>query len=270
MSEPHKAGDGSRSPEPRMPVSLLVAIGAMVVVTVFVVVALFLGDVAARGARITVTIVYFAVFVGTTIGALAVGTRRRSFPVPLALGAAVYVMAYGSVLVWVDAHATAAGNAGYAVGVLVPLWLLVIVPVLVAWAGAALSQGDRALEGVATAGAVILGLEAILTMLPLLLDRSFGLAVGALYWRIVTAAWVVAAMLVAVFALLLWWDRSRRRPTAASLPWPVAEDGVTPLPVSGNGRPAFEVLVPFDGRRGPVREGDPEAWAAVERARVQR
>lgn len=306
-----------REAEPlrQIPLSLWTAIGALAVITILVLVAVFTGNIQTYGSQIFVTIVYFAAFIGTLIGAFAIATRSPSFPLPLAILSGVFVIAYGLVLIWVDFVSTqqygyshlrgdewsALSNPWTAFWLLVPLWVVIMVPVVIAWAGVSLSGHNVVLRLLSIAAASLFAVVAVLWFLPVVISRSFGYGMTDFYDRTVAAAWIVAIALAAVYALLLWFFRREERvalrresPTvgrqdgrdiegvlpypaesagspqnqAELTPWPFYEDGVTPLPVGVDGLPVFSVLQTFDGRPYPVQVGDSEAVAAIERGRI--
>ncbi len=282
----------------RLPLPLILAIVALALVTVFVIIAVFTGNMNTYGGEVVVTVVYFAVFVLTLIGALAIESRARAFPLLLAVLADSLFMAYGVLLTWVnyvdsacaelyndycfDAYTYGLSNAWTAFWILIPVWVVFILPVLAAWVGAKLSGESLPLHAIWWVASVLLGVLAVMSWLPLLLERSFGFAVLDLYWRITAAIWIMTIAVIAVYALLYWFYRKQLRAARAQVsaepgpavsaggltPWPFAEDGLTPLPAGAEGVPRFDVLATFDGRPGPVQPGDPEALAAIERGRV--
>lgn len=293
----------------RLPLTLLIAIGALAVVTLGVLVAVLFGSLTTYGGEIFVTIIYFSVFVGTLIGALAIANRAPSFPLTLALVADVFIIVFGAVLVWVDASPGYSwddysssrweSNSLAAFVLLIPLWLTVIAPVFLAWGAARLSRRNPTLAWLSLSTTSLVAALAFLSFVPTVVEESFGASTPDWYWRVVAAIWVVAIALVAVYALLFWFYRRDRasapaRParagvvapqqyppvsppaaraepvasTGAPLPWPFAEDGVTPLAAGEDGLPIFAQLRTFDGRASAVQAGDPEAAAAIERGRI--
>lgn len=306
----------------RLPPGLWIAIGALVAITLLVIVSLFLGDVPARGTKVIVTIILFGMFVGVTIGELAIADRDRGYPVAFGVVTSVYVLAWCTLLTWLepvaagDRLARGGDNAGIALLMLVPLLVVAKLPVVAVWLFLRPAGTDRTLRALTWVSAGLLGALAVVLFLPLLLGRSFRVEVGDWFGRLIVIVAMLAFLAASIDVLLTWWTgRDRRRaaraerararvagpvraagapgpvasvipaPPATSaspatgdggvpagaasapLPWPVAEDGVTPLPAGPDGRPVFSVLRPWAGRTAPVAEGDPEADAAVERAR---
>ncbi|MCD7101684.1 hypothetical protein [Pseudoclavibacter sp. 13-3] len=314
----------------KIPTNLWIAIGALVAVTLFVIISLFFGDVPAKGGKVTVTVVYFAAFIGITIGELSIADRDRFYPVPLAIVSSVYVVAFGVMLTWIEpvrqisdvypyrsSVSTAGQNAALAIGLLIPLIIAAKAPVAAARFTFKQAGENAVLKFLAFASAGLFSLLAVILFLPTLLQRSFRVDAGEWFGRVIVIVLMLAFLAISVFILLAWTfnadDRRARRlerqqslarqrqqpynsetpqqpaatqpavvpeasaapeslvsPAAEStphLPWPVFEDGFTPLPVDPYGRPAFSVLQPFAGRTEPVVEGSPEADAAIERAR---
>ncbi|KAB1660590.1 hypothetical protein F8O07_00970 [Pseudoclavibacter sp. CFCC 13796] len=335
----------------KIPTNLWIAIGALIAVTLFVIVSLFFGDVPAKGGKVTVTVVYFAAFIGITIGELSIADRDRFYPVPLAIVSSVYVVAFGVMLTWIEparqisdvysyrsSVSTAGQNAALALGLLIPLIIAAKAPVAAARFTFKQAGENAVLKFLAVASAGLFSLLAVILFLPTLLQRSFRVDAGEWFGRLIVIVLMLAFLAISVFILLSWTfnadERRTRRlerqqrlaqhrqrpygseaaqwaaesapvapvatpaaapevpvhpepaahpepavtsdpvvsPVAAEepaphLPWPVFEDGITPLPVGADGRPAFSVLQPFPGRTEPVVEGSPEADAAIERAR---
>ncbi len=251
---------GSQQPtHRRIPLSLSISIAALAIISLLVIVALFTGNMDTFGGEIVTTIVYFAVFVGTLIGALAISSRSGTFPLPLAVVADVFVMAFGMVLIWIRYMApntsleydyydsySSVSNSWMAFFILVPIWIVVFIPVLIAWAGTRLSRGVTILRGLSTATALLFCVLAVLSFVPVLAERSFGVDVTELYWRVVAAVWILAIALVAIYALLLWFYRRDTRehvvPPASAAPQ-VSHYGMGHVPSGASyGTPHAQVI----------------------------
>jgi uncharacterized membrane protein len=251
----------------RLPPGLWIAIGALVAITLLVIVSLFLGDVPARGTKVIVTIILFGMFVGVTIGELAIADRDRGYPVAFGVVTSVYVLAWCTLLTWLepvaagDRLARGGDNAGIALLMLVPLLVVAKLPVVAVWLFLRPAGTDRTLRALTWVSAGLLGALAVVLFLPLLLGRSFRVEVGDWFGRLIVIVAMLAFLAASIDVLLTWWTgRDRRRAAraapararvagpvrAAGAPGPVAS--VIPAPPATSASPATG-----DGVSRPVR-----------------
>lgn len=251
----------NQRPSSKLPVTLQIAIAALAVICVLVLIALFTGNMESHGSQVTVTVLYFAVFVGVLIGSLGLSSRAPSFPLPLAVIADILLLVYGMTLTWVSwaersGYSIYGGsrswmsNQWFAFWMLIPVLVLFAIPVFIAWGGARLSRNRQILHVLSTTLAVLMSGLAVMSAFPPLIERSFGLTTTQTYWNVTLSIWIVALALIAVYSLLLWFygreDRLALRAFAHSASmnqgagWPQAP--IAPMaPAASYGTPHAQV-----------------------------
>lgn len=281
----------TRVPRRGLPLGLQIAIGALVLITAFVVVVILAGGVRAQGARLFITILYLSVATVTLIWDLSLSRRDPDYSLAVAVIGDVVLLGAGIIMTWVSPPGSTQSPAA-ALLYLILFWPLVKLPAVALRLTVRPARGSALLRLIAVLGAALIGLLTVLLLVAAVLSVSFGVLASSLYWRIVLAVAMIAFLPYAVYVILLWWDRAQNEdrskheprpvqddagygfaPVAPApgepLPWPVLEDGVTPLPRGVDGQPEFSVLRPATPRSAGARvtKDDPEAWAAVERGR---
>ncbi|QEV99181.1 hypothetical protein F6J84_02965 [Microbacterium caowuchunii] len=227
--------------------AIWVAIGALIAAALVSVVWVLVGEQNGLVGRAFLTILLLAAFAGVTLLDTHLAPRRPAWFTLASMGSWIVALLIGAFLVWMPERAF-----GYsAVGVTRFLSFLLIVLILqlavlhVRLYSKAIDRSPSSFNrivGYATIGLVVV--LAVLLVLPLMLNEWIGF--HDIYWRIVVAITILAAVGTALLPLVnALFAPKRPRPAAPSpapsapplQAWPTYADGVTPLPMMPDGSP---------------------------------
>lgn len=218
--------------------AIWVAIGALIAAAFVSVVWVLVGPQNGLVGRAFLTILLLAAFAGVAILDAHLASGRPAWFALVSMGSWVAALLIGAFLIWMPERSF------FGVGTVRFLSFLLIVLVLqlaVLHVRLFTRAIDRStLTFTRVVGYVTIALVAILTVLvvmPLMLNEW--VRYHDLYWRVVVAVTILAAVGTALVPLVnVLFAPRRPRPQAAAVPaWPTYVDGVTPLPVLPDGSP---------------------------------
>ncbi|NYE19228.1 hypothetical protein [Microbacterium immunditiarum] len=268
-SEPHEATDTTRNPLLRA--AIWVAIGALVAAAIVCVVWVLIGSQNGIVGRAFLTILLLAAFAGVAILDAHLAPRRPAWFALASMGSWVAALLIGAVLIWMPeryALGTFTRFFQFLVVVLILQLLLLHIRLYVKAYQRYVTAFTRVVAIITLALVVAL---AVMLILPIVLNEW--LEFPELYWRIVVAITILAAVGTALIPLVnaLFAPKKPRMPRGvqqpiagyAPAPWPTYADGVTPLPVMPDGTPdwnayytGYPTVQPY-----PTEQYAPEQYA---------
>jgi hypothetical protein len=223
--------------------AIWVAIGALIAAAVVSVVWVLIGSQNGIIGRAFLTILLLAAFSGAAILDAHLADRRPEWFTLASMGSWILALLIGAFLIWMPFPSRFGSDDLEGITRLFSFLLIVLVLQLallhIRLYMKALVNHPTTFNkavGYTTIGLVIL--LAVLLVLPLMLHEW--LEFHDIYWRIVVAVTILAALgtaLVPLVNLLFAPKRPRSVHTAAAPTWPTYVDGVTPLPVLPDGSP---------------------------------
>lgn len=242
-SAPHEATDTARNPLLRA--AIWVAIGALVAAAIVCVVWVLIGSQNGIVGRAFLTILLLAAFAGVAILDAHLAPRRPAWFALASMGSWVAALLIGAVLIWMPeryAFGTFTRFFQFLVVVLILQLLLLHIRLYVKAFQRYVTAFTRVVAIITVALVIAL---AVMLILPIVLNEW--LDFPELYWRIVVAVTILAAVGTALIPLVnaLFAPKKPRAPRGgqqpiagyAPAPWPTYADGVTPLPVMPDGSP---------------------------------
>lgn len=229
--------------------AIWVAIGALIAAAIVCVVWVFVGAQNGIIGRAFLTILLLAAFAGVAILDAHLAPRRPAWFALASMGGWIALLLIGAVMIWLPERSF--WSSGFARFV---QFLLIVLIVQLALLHLRLYL--KASQRWVTAFTRIVSIVTIVLVVALVVLLVFPLMLGEwvvftdLYWRIVVAVTILAAVGTAIVPLVnvLFAPRTPRpaapaypsAPLAAGVPapaWPTYVDGVTPLPVMPDGTP---------------------------------
>lgn len=247
MSEPQAPAtvpsSARTSPPSLIRSAIWVAIGALIAAAVVCVVWVLAAPSSGIIARAFLTILLLAGFAGAALFDAYEAPRRSPWYMLASMVGWVVVLLAGAFKIWLPLRESEFGllDNGFTrfvafVGIVlvIRLALLHLRLYLKAYA----RHVTAFTRGIAVVTVVLVVALALLLLVPMTLDQ---LDLPELYWRIVVAVAILAAVGTALVPLInaLNAPRVPRAPTPQLLPWPMYADGVTPLPAMADGTPDF-------------------------------
>ncbi|MFV0375523.1 hypothetical protein [Microbacterium sp.] len=228
--------------------ALWVAIGALIAAAIICVVWVLLGDSDGMIGKAFLTILLLAGFAGVAILEAGMAPRREAWLSLTSMTTWILTLLIGAFFIWMPDGSSMFGGFERMTRFLVIIVVLQLA-LLHAWL---FTKAHRrypiSFTSIVTyVTLALVGILAMLLVLPLMLDEWVDF--GDLYWRIVVALAILAAVgtaLVPLINALFAPKKQLPRPPGpgagayaapVSQPWPTYVDGVTPLPVLPDGTP---------------------------------
>lgn len=238
MSEPITSPSSSKL----LRAAIWVAIGALIAAAVVCVVWVLIGDADGMIGKAFLTILLLAAFAGISILEASLASRRPAWLALASMTSWVVILLLGAFLIWMPYDGFMGGfdrfSKFFFMVVIVQLALLHV------WlfTKAYLRHQTTFTSIVTYVTIALVVILVVLLVLPLMLDEYTDF--GDLYWRIVVALAILAAVGTALVPLVnaLFAPRTPK-PVAQAVPqpgpvaWPTYADGRTPLPVMPDGAP---------------------------------
>lgn len=237
----HRAAPADARNAKLLRAAIWVAVGALIAAAIVCVVWVLVGSQSGIIGRAFLTILLLAAFAGVSLLDARLAPTRRAWFALASMSTWVLSLLIGAFLIWMP-------DAGYisfrfgGIGRFMSFLLIVLVLQLallhVSLFEKAIARASHAFTrvvGYVTIGLVVL--LAVMVVLPLMLYEWVDFY--DLYWRIMVAVAILAAVGTAIVPLVSVMLSPRRRVAAppALRPWPTYADGVTPLPVLPDGAP---------------------------------
>ena len=256
---------------PLLRAALWVAIGALIAAAIVCVVWVLTGSQNGIVGRALLTILLLVAFAGVAILDAHLAPRRPSWFALASMATWVIALLIGAVLIWMPGRYAWGGFTRFIQFLLVVLILQLVLLHIRLYLKASRRYVTAFTQTVVIVTiALVVGLAALL-IVPLVIGEYVDFR--ELYWRIVVAVAILAAVGTALIPLLnALFAPKRTRPATAYgspasppelLPWPTYVDGVTPLPILPDGSPdwtAYYTGIPSPGAH--VVGGPPQPDAA--------
>lgn len=275
MSQPITSPESSKV----LRASIWVAIGALVAAAIVCVVWVLTGDTNGMIGKAFLTILLLAAFAGVSIFEANVAARRPAWLSLASIITWVVILLIGAFLIWMPAGENSYGWADrffrYVLIILVLQGALLHIRLYYP-AHLRLDKTFTTITTYVTVG--LISILAIMLVLPLVLFEQ--LEFKSLYWRVVVALAILAAVGTALVPLVnaLFAPRKPRAaaqpqayapmpqaPAAPAAAWPTYADAVTPLPVLADGSPDWNAY--YTGHAtadvAPAQEAAPETAEAA-------
>lgn len=240
---PHEATDTARNPLLRA--AIWVAIGALVAAAIVCVVWVLIGSQNGIVGRAFLTILLLAAFAGVAILDAHLAPRRPAWFALASMASWVAALLIGAVLIWMPER--------YAFGSFTRFFQFLVVVLILQLLLLHIRLYVKAFQRYVTAFTRVVAIitialvVALAALLILSIVLNEWLDFPELYWRIVVAVTILAAVGTALIPLVnaLFAPKKPRAPRGvqqpiagyAPAPWPTYADGVTPLPVMPDGTP---------------------------------
>jgi MFS family permease len=219
--------------------AIWVAIGALIAAAIVSVVWVLVGSQNGIVGRAFLTILLLAGFAGVAILDAHLADRRPVWFALASMGSWIIALLIGAFLTWMPERADSYRFEGitrvfsFLLIVLVLQLALLHIRLYVKALQRKPTTFNKAV-GYTTVGLVIL--LAVLLVLPLMLHEW--VEFHEIYWRIVVAVTILAALGTALVPLVnVLFAPKKQRPVSSAPGWPTYVDGVTPLPVLPDGSP---------------------------------
>ncbi|MFT4306206.1 MAG: hypothetical protein QM604_04870 [Microbacterium sp.] len=221
--------------------AIWVAIGALIAAALVSVVWVLIGSQNGIIARAFLTIVLLAAFAGVSILDAHLAARRPDWFVVVSMAAWVLLLLIGALLVWMPARSSSGGWEGLT-RFLSFLSIVLIVQLAVLHVRLyAKAMLRRPTVFTRTVGFITIGLVALLVLLLVLpLALQEWIRFHDIYWRVVVAVAILAAVGTALVPLVNILFAPARPQATPLLPWPTYVDGRTPLPALPDGSPDWQ------------------------------
>ncbi|WP_194396403.1 hypothetical protein [Microbacterium atlanticum] len=263
--QPERA-DASLSPLLRA--AIWVAIGALIAAAIVCVVWVLVGSQNGLIGRAFLTILLLAAFAGVAILDAHLAPRRPAWFALASMASWIVALLLGAIMIWMPERFPWLGVSRFIQFLLIVLILQLVLLHLRLYLKAFQRHDTTFTRAVVIVTVALVVALAALLIIPLAFGEWMFLA--ELYWRVVVAVAILAAVgtaLVPLVNLLFAPKRQRSRPVAAPLaappaapasatqellPWPTFIDGVTPLPMLPDGSPdwnAYHTGHPSPGAR---------------------
>jgi hypothetical protein len=237
--------------------ALWVAIGALIAAALVSVVWVLIGPQNGIIGRAFLTILLLAAFAGVAILDTNLAPRRPAWFVLVSMTSWVLALLVGAFLIWMPERRGDGESLGRFLSFLLAVLVLQLAVLHVRLFAKSIAKSRMLFSRIV--GWITIGLVAVLAlMLVLPLTFQEWLTFHEIYWRIVVATTILAAVGTALVPLMnaLFGPRTPRAPTL--LPWPTYADGVTPLPALADGQPDWNAY--YTGH--PTPAGAPQVTAA--------
>ncbi|MGZ0068662.1 hypothetical protein [Microbacterium sp. Yaish 1] len=258
MSKPITSPESSRL----LRAAIWVAIGALIAAAIVCVVWVLIGSGTGIVARAFMTVLLLAGFAGIAILESHLAGRRPAWFALTSMGSWVIALLVGAVMIWLPSPTESFGwgYERFMRFLLVVLILQLALLHLRLFTKAYLRNPTTFLSIVTYVTIAFVGIVAVMLIVPLVGGEWFDFL--PIYWRVVVALTILAAVGTALVPLVnaLLMPRPPHPPAAA--PWPTYADGRTPLPVLGDGSPDWQAY--YTGR--PTY---PQAYAPAQQAPAQ-
>ncbi len=221
--------------------AIWIAIGALIAAALVSVVWVLIGTQNGIIGRAFLTILLLAAFAGVALLDAHLAPRRPDWFVVVSIAAWVVIMLIGAVLIWMPARVSSHGWEGFTRFFSFLLIVLIFQLAVLHVRLYAKAIFRRPTTFVRTVGFITVGLVAVLVLLLALpLTINEWVRFQDLYWRLVVAVTILAAVGTAVVPLVNLLFAPKRPQPAPLLPWPTYVDGVTPLPQLPDGSPDWQ------------------------------
>lgn len=241
MTAPHPAATSEQA-DPRsarlLRIAIWVAIGALIAAAVVSVVWVLAGPQNGLVGRAFLTILLLAAFAGVAILDAHLASGRPAWFALVSMASWVLALLIGAFLIWMPERSSFGVGTVRFVSFLLIVLVLQLAVLHVRLFVRAIERSPMAFTrvvGYITVALVVI--LAVMLVMPLMLNEW--VRYHDLYWRLVVAATILAAVGTALVPLVnaLFAPRRPRPPVAAAPPWPTYADRVTPLPVLPDGSP---------------------------------
>lgn len=267
MSAPEQSATTSAEPptehsdvrtSPLLRGAIWVAIGALIAAALVSVVWVLIGSQNGIIGRAFLTIFLLAAFAGVAILDTNLAARRPAWFVLVSMTSWVLALLVGAFLIWMPERRGDTESLGRFLSFLLAVLVLQLAVLHVRLFAKSIAKSRMLFPRIV--GWITIGLVAILALM-LVLPLTFHewLTFHEIYWRIVVATTILAAVGTALVPLMnaLFAPRTPRAP--ALLPWPTYADGVTPLPALADGQPDWNAY--YTGHPTPAPAGPPQVTA---------
>lgn len=241
--------------------AIWVAIGALIAAAIVCVVWVLVGSGTGIVARAFMTVLLLAGFAGISILESHLAGRRPAWFALTSMGSWVVALLIGAVMIWLPSPTESFGW-GYErfMRFLLVLLILQLALLHLRLFTKAYSRNPTTFLSIVTYTTIaFLGIVAVMLIVPLVGGEWFDFL--PIYWRVVVALTILAAVGTALVPLVNALLMPRAPQPAASAPWPTYADGRTPLPVLGDGSPDWQAY--YTGR--PTY---PQAYAPAQPAQA--
>ncbi|OWP21974.1 hypothetical protein CBF90_09860 [Microbacterium sp. AISO3] len=242
MSKPITSPESSKL----LRAAIWVAIGALIAAAIVCVVWVLIGSGTGIVARAFMTVLLLAGFAGIAILESHLAGRRPAWFALTSMGSWVVALLVGAVMIWLPSPTESFGwgYERFMRFLLVVLILQLALLHLRLFTKAYLRNPTTFLSIVTYVTIAFVGIVAVMLIVPLVGGEWFDFL--PIYWRVVVALTILAAVGTALVPLVnaLLMPRPPHPPAAA--PWPTYADGRTPLPVLGDGSPDWQAY--YTGR----------------------
>lgn len=242
MSKPITSPESSKL----LRAAIWVAIGALIAAAIVCVVWVLVGSGTGIVARAFMTVLLLAGFAGIAILESHLAGRRPAWFALTSMGSWVIALLVGAVMIWLPSPTESFGwgYERFMRFLLVVLILQLALLHLRLFTKAYLRNPTTFLSIVTYVTIAFVGIVAVMLIVPLVGGEWFDFL--PIYWRVVVALTILAAVDTALVPLVnaLLMPRPPHPPAAA--PWPTYADGRTPLPVLGDGSPDWQAY--YTGR----------------------
>ena len=254
------------SASPLLRAAIWVAIGALIAAAIVCVVWVLVGSQNGIVARAFLTILLLVGFAGVAILDAHLAPRRPAWFALASMASWVIALLIGAVLIWMPERYSWGGATRLVQFLMIVLILQLVLLHLRLYTKALqryVTTFTRSV-GVVTI-ALVVGLAALL-IVPLIVAEYVHFR--ELYWRIVVATAILAAVGTALIPLVnVLFAPKKVRPANIGepelLPWPTYVDGVTPLPILPDGSPDFHAYYTGQPSPGAHVVGAPPAEATA-------
>ncbi|MFS0714220.1 hypothetical protein ABC195_10060 [Microbacterium sp. 2P01SA-2] len=263
MSKPITSPESSKL----LRAAIWVAIGALIAAAIVCVVWVLVGSGTGIVARAFTTVLLLAGFAGIAILESHLAGRRPAWFALTSMGSWVIALLIGAVMIWLPSPTESFGW-GYERFMRFLLVLLILQLALLhlrLFTKAYLRNPTTFLSIVTYTTIAFLGIVAVMLIVPLVGGEWFDFL--PIYWRVVVALTILAAVGTALVPLVNALLMPRAPRPAAQAPWPTYADGRTPLPVLADGSPDWQAY--YTGRPtypqgyAPVQQQAPVQQAPV-------
>ena len=238
--------------------AIWVAIGALIAAALVSVVWVLVGSQNGIIGRAFLTILLLAAFAGVAIMDTNLAARRPPWFVLVSMTSWVLVLLVGAFLIWMPERRGDPESLGRFLSFLLAVLVLQLAVLHVRLFTKSIAKATMLFTRIV--GWITLGLVAVLAfMLVLPLTFHEWLTFHEIYWRLVVATTILAAVGTALVPLInaLFGPRTPRPP--ALLPWPTYADGITPLPALADGQPDWNAY--YTGHPTVAPAGPPQVTA---------
>jgi hypothetical protein len=222
---------------PLLRAAIWVAIGALIAAAVVCVVWVLVGSQNGIVGRAFLTILLLAAFAGVSILDVHLAPRRPTWFTLVSMGSWVLALLIGAFLIWMpeDPYAFGSGIARFFAYFLIVLILQLGVLHVRLYTRAHQRHPMTFTAIVTYVTVALVALLVVMLVLPLMLWEW--VEFHDIYWRLVVAVAILAAVGTALVPLVNALFAPRGPRAAPPVAWPTYADGVTPLPVLPDGTP---------------------------------